>query len=296
MSSIISNMFFREITIIGQENLPKSGPVVLCGTHNSQYVDAMMMVLASPRPVNFLVAEKSTRHSILKYFVKLMHVVPVTRAIDKKIKCEGKLQELDVVEGLLTVESGTDFVKLLNAGDMIRVVVRVERDPLPHVILLPVREVLDSVTLKVKISEETVSKIESCKIFDELRRGVYLVDSGFIILPKIDQKKVFQSTLDALSLEKLIGIFPEGGSHDQTQLIDIKPGACIFAYKLYQTGGMVARVVPLGINYFGSHKFRSKVVVQIGTPCEFSLEEIPEDKLNGNWFYFLGFYFGLRCI
>lgn len=285
MSSIISNMFFKEITIIGKENLPKEGPVVLCGTHNSQYVDAMMMVLASSRPVNFLVAEKSTRHSILKYFVKLMHVVPVTRAIDKKIKCKGRLQELDMLLGVLSVDEETDFTKLVRGGDMIRFVVRVEKDPLPHVFVLPVREVIGCGSVSVKISEETGEKIKNSGIFEEVKKSVYKIDNSFIILPKIDQKKVFQSTLDALNEQKVIGIFPEGGSHDQTQLIDIKPGACIFAYKFYQTRDKVATVVPVGINYFGSHKFRSKVVVQIGTPCEFSLEGIPAEKLNGKWVY-----------
>lgn len=176
-ASVVGHMFFKEIHIIGKENLPKDGPVVLCGTHNSQYVDAMMMVLSSARPVNFLVAEKSTRHSILKYFVKLMHVVPVTRAIDKKIKGKGKLAELNVTDGELYGDKVADFVGQVNKGDMVRIVIKVEADPLPHVFLLPVLEVLEKDKLKVKISDAVKTKFEGSGIFEEVRTGVYKIDN-----------------------------------------------------------------------------------------------------------------------
>lgn len=30
---------------------------------------------------------------------------------------------------------------------------------------------------------------------------------------------------------EVIGIFPEGGSHDRTEMLPVKPGACIFIYE-----------------------------------------------------------------
>ena len=35
MTSIILNFMFWEIKVIGLENLPKNGPVILCCNHNS---------------------------------------------------------------------------------------------------------------------------------------------------------------------------------------------------------------------------------------------------------------------
>jgi len=35
----INNMFFRTVEVIGLDNLPSTGPVILTGNHNNQFVD-----------------------------------------------------------------------------------------------------------------------------------------------------------------------------------------------------------------------------------------------------------------
>lgn len=32
---LVAYIFFRKVHLVGLENLPKTGPVVLCGTHNN---------------------------------------------------------------------------------------------------------------------------------------------------------------------------------------------------------------------------------------------------------------------
>ena len=49
------------------------------------------------------------------------------------------------------------------------------------------------------------------------------------VLPKIDQKEVFTNVFQRLNEGGCIGIFPEGGSHDQTKLLPLKPGVAIMA-------------------------------------------------------------------
>jgi glycerol-3-phosphate O-acyltransferase / dihydroxyacetone phosphate acyltransferase len=40
------NLFFRDITVVNQENIPLEGPTIIYGNHNNQFVDGM--VLTSP--------------------------------------------------------------------------------------------------------------------------------------------------------------------------------------------------------------------------------------------------------
>jgi hypothetical protein len=38
-------LFFRDVTVIGQENIPKDGPVLIYGNHNNQFVDGTVLYL-----------------------------------------------------------------------------------------------------------------------------------------------------------------------------------------------------------------------------------------------------------
>ena len=37
-----TTLFFREIEVINQENLPDDGPVIVYGNHNNQFVDGLV--------------------------------------------------------------------------------------------------------------------------------------------------------------------------------------------------------------------------------------------------------------
>lgn len=274
--------FFKEIKIIGQKNIPKKGPVILCGTHNSQYVDAVMMIAASKRPVNFLIAEKSTRHNILKYLVKFMNVVPVTRPIDKKKEGKGLIKLVDISSCTMKGE-GTSFKAQMKMNDTIRIIIKNPILRLPEVFLFRVKEILDDETLKFAPNEELFETLKSSESLKKISETCLEIKYKFSILPKVNQRDVFKGTLDTLEQQKIIGIFPEGGSHDQTQLIEVKPGACIFAYKLFQEKGIECKVIPVGINYFGSHKFRSKVVINVGEPLDMDFKQEDRKDMLGNF-------------
>jgi glycerol-3-phosphate O-acyltransferase/dihydroxyacetone phosphate acyltransferase len=280
LAELMIHSFFKDIHIIGKENLPKDGPVILCGTHNSQYVDGMMLMLTSKRPVNFLIAEKSTRHKLLKYFLKFMNVVPVTRSIDLKKKGKGSIHMINLATNILKGKD-SQFEDQVNPADTLRVTIKVKEEKLPFVYFFQVSEIIDQSTLKIKISPEDTNSIKQNKLFKKFNENEIELNAEFHVLPKLNQKKVFQGTLDALNANKVIGIFPEGGSHDQTKLIDIKPGAVIFQYKYFEATGKTCPVIPIGLNYFGSHKFRSKVVINVGTPLKFTLTEGDRPKMSG---------------
>lgn len=78
-----------------------------------------------------------------------------------------------------------------------------------------------------------------------------------------------EGTLDAaagaLIAQKAITIFPEGKSHSDPQLSDIKTGCARIALKAAR-GGQALRIIPIGLTYAQKHLFRSKVHVEVGEP------------------------------
>lgn len=71
----------------------------------------------------------------------------------------------------------------------------------------------------------------------------------------------------ALAEGKAITIFPEGKSHSDPQLSEIKTGAARIAFRAAKAGTKL-RIVPVGLTYQQKHRFRSKVRVQVGQPIE----------------------------
>lgn len=91
----------------------------------------------------------------------------------------------------------------------------------------------------------------------------------FKVAPHIDQTKVYEAVFARLQNGGCVGIFPEGGSHDRTELLPLKAGVAIMALgALAESPNCGLKIVPVGMNYFHAHKFRSRAVVEFGAPIE----------------------------
>jgi glycerol-3-phosphate O-acyltransferase/dihydroxyacetone phosphate acyltransferase len=73
---------------------------------------------------------------------------------------------------------------------------------------------------------------------------------------------VYNKVLNKLEKGGCIGIFPEGGSHDRTELLPLKVGVALIAYTAFEKRGMNIPIVPVGLNYFQAHRFRGKAIVE----------------------------------
>ena len=52
-----------------------------------------------------------------------------------------------------------------------------------------------------------------------------------------------------------IGIFPEGGSHDRSDLLPLKPGVAMMALgAMAEHADLNVKIVPCGLNYFHADK------------------------------------------
>lgn len=69
------------------------------------------------------------------------------------------------------------------------------------------------------------------------------------VVPKLDQREVFDKGWSILGEGKCMGIFPEGGSHDRTDLLPLKAGACILCLGANIHHNVDCKIVTCGLNY-----------------------------------------------
>jgi len=41
---MIMSSFFQEIDVVGLENIPTEGPLIICANHNNQFVDGLVQI------------------------------------------------------------------------------------------------------------------------------------------------------------------------------------------------------------------------------------------------------------
>ena len=90
---------------------------------------------------------------------------------------------------------------------------------------------------------------------------------SFKIVPKVDQTSVYTSVISRLTTGQSIAIFPEGGSHDRTELLPIKAGVSLMSLRaMAKDENCRIAVVACGLKYFKPQKFRSQVIVEFSRP------------------------------
>lgn len=239
--STINHIFFRSVEIVGAENLPKLGPVILTGNHNNQFVDGAILLTNCRRKISFMIAEKSWKRPLVGFMARVFHAIPVSRPQDT-VKTGAGIINLD---GTKTV-TGRDtlFSSQVTPGSQLVVKGGSGQD-----VSLKVHEVISDTKLILVAETPKESNAAECK---------------YKILPKVDQSSMYEAVFQCLGEGKCLGIFPEGGSHDRTDLLPLKAGVAIIALEAGRKQHVPVPIVPVGLNYFRGHHFRGRVVVEFG--------------------------------
>eukprot|EP00929_Paragymnodinium_shiwhaense_P016846 TRINITY_DN1254_c0_g1_i1.p1 TRINITY_DN1254_c0_g1~~TRINITY_DN1254_c0_g1_i1.p1 ORF type:complete len:688 (-),score=131.68 TRINITY_DN1254_c0_g1_i1:337-2400(-) len=241
----LNNMFFRSVEIVGAENLPKEGPLILTGNHNNQFVDGIMMVANCAREISFMIAQKSFERPVVGTLARALRCIPVTRPQDTAKSGSGKVK----ADGSCTLLGvGTAFTKEAIIGGSLDI--KGQSGP------IKVKEVKSDTEL-ILDSAATETPEEGAK---------------YKVLPKVDQSKMYSNVFNSLGKGDCLGIFPEGGSHDRTDLLPLKAGVAIIALEMYKTHQVSVPIQPVGLNYFGGHHFGGRVVVEFGAPIHIPQE------------------------
>lgn len=235
--SILLDLFFREVHPRSSWKVPKTGPVIfVAAPHANQFVDPLILFRVirneAKRRVAFLIAAKSLKRKWVGKFSRLMGSVGVGRALDQQKPAKGRIYLPDPENDPLLLRGvGTDFEKECQVGGLV---------VLPSVKNVAanteIAEILGPEELKLKkpfkgsvaMRQLTGKTAESGKNeMDEqaeaqIIRSMDSQGTKFKVAPKVDQTQVYDAVFDKLSKQGCVGIFPEGGSHDRTELLPLK--------------------------------------------------------------------------
>ena len=85
---------------------------------------------------------------------------------------------------------------------------------------------------------------------------------------EVDNQQAFERLYEVIESGGCMGIFPEGISHAESQLVKLKTGAARIALSVTARGKTTVRIIPCGLNYIHRHRFRSQVLIEFGEPIE----------------------------
>ena len=81
LGRVLSRIFiptFGSIRVLGQEHVPRTGPLIIVANHQSN-ADPPVMVYAVPRPIFFMAKRSLFWGPVLSYLFRSVHVYPVDR-------------------------------------------------------------------------------------------------------------------------------------------------------------------------------------------------------------------------
>ncbi|KAL4211608.1 hypothetical protein AB4K20DRAFT_1897914 [Rhizopus microsporus] len=259
--SIVTGVFFREIKVSGTHNVPTDKPCIfIVAPHANQFVDPGLVIISNPRRFSPLMAQASFKRKIVGTLAKKLNTIPVIRPQDLAVKGVGKLVYNKESRFVLNGQ-GTQFTQQASPRDIIA---------LSKTLSFEVAEVVSDTELRLK-KELTDEAVE------------LLHDGGaYKIIPHIDQSVLFEKVHDRLNAGECIVIFPEGGSHDRSEMLPLKAGFAIMALgAMAQNKDLDVKIVPVGLNYFHPHRFRSRAVVSYGTPISIPSEWVQSYAQGG---------------
>ncbi|KAH8666690.1 Sucrase/ferredoxin-like-domain-containing protein [Xylariales sp. PMI_506] len=287
--SVLIDLFFREVSHRGSWYVPRKGPVLfIAAPHHNQFVDGIVLQRTlrneAQRRVSLLIAQKSV-HGFVGWGSRQTGSVPVGRAQDSAKPAKGMIYMPDPINDPYLIRGvGTNFEKDAEVGGMIF---------LPSVkgmsgSSVDIAQILGPEEIRTKRPFKGTVPLRQLTGRDDIDESGNFTSktvkgpkdgypgTKFKLAPHIDQTLVYQAVFDRLKSGGCVGIFPEGGSHDRTELLPLKAGVAIMALgTLAQDPDCGLTIVPVGMNYFHAHKFRSRAVVEFGAPFE-----VPRDLLH----------------
>ena len=154
-----------------------------------------------------VIAESSMHKPIIGPLARATHAVPVVRPQDRRFVGQGKIVSIDRGEQVVQGSDGAQFMEELHKG------CTVEVEGMGNMV---VESVVDSTTFRY-------SKSALAPLGD----GVDGCSGRYTVTPKVKHEEMFEKVYEFLQNGRCIGIFPEGGSHDNTKLLPLKAGVAL---------------------------------------------------------------------
>ncbi|RYG73622.1 1-acyl-sn-glycerol-3-phosphate acyltransferase [Lentibacillus lipolyticus] len=106
--AIVSGIFYPlyRIQVIGKENIPKQGPVIICSNHISN-LDPPVVGITSPRDVYFMAKGELFERPFLRELLNAIHAFPVKRGMKDRNALRKGLEILEKGHTLGLFPEGT---------------------------------------------------------------------------------------------------------------------------------------------------------------------------------------------
>jgi glycerol-3-phosphate O-acyltransferase/dihydroxyacetone phosphate acyltransferase len=199
-----------------------------------QFVDPLILMrvvrMEAHRRIAFLIAEKSMRRKFIGAGASLVGAVPVGRALDSTKSMPGKIYLPDPDNDPQLVRGvGTDFEhKDFQVGGLL--VLPSVKNTAANAEILEINGPEEIRLKKPFKGSVAINQLTGREVVvpdgktEEDMKGEFQ-GTPFKVAPKVDQTKVYDAVFENLQGGGCIGIFPEGGSHDRTELLPLK-GQC----------------------------------------------------------------------
>ncbi|KAJ5478124.1 hypothetical protein N7530_003633 [Penicillium desertorum] len=290
--SVLIDLFFREVHPRGSWKIPRRGPIILVAApHANQFVDSLvlMRVIRSEahRRISWLIADKSFKRKFIGFLARSVGTLPVARAMDNLKPGTGTIYLPDPInqptllrgvgtnfEGKGFEKDGTIALPTINGTSHSTAIAEIKG---PEELVLKKafkhRDALAQLTGRQDIDRDG-NFTGGASAQDPDFKG-----TKFKVAPHVDQTAVYEAVFKRLGTGGCVGIFPEGGSHDRTTLLPLKAGVALMALgTLAENPDCGLKIVPCGMNYFHAHKFRSRAVIEFGTPIDIPPELVEQFK------------------
>lgn len=230
------------------------------------------------RRISYLIAEKSTKRKFIGTLSAAIGSIPVGRALDKVKSARGTIflpdQDNDptLIQGVDTNFKSENF----QVGGLIVLPKVGNQTPSSEI-----TEIISPTQLRLKKAFKTPEAIARLTGggSPKSKQRQETKGTSFKVAPFVDQSKVYEEVFAELSNGGCVGIFPEGGSHDRPDLLPLKAGVAIMALgALAKDPSCDVKIIPIGMNYFHAHKFRSRAVIEFGHPIEVHPDQVAAYK------------------
>lgn len=185
------------------------------------------------RRIAFLIAEKSMRRKFIGGLARAVGAVPVARALDSTKAATGKIFLPDPVNSPKLIRgTGTRFDKEAQIGGLL--VLPSVNGTAANAEILEIHgpeEICLKNAFKGAVASRQLTGRDDITEEGKFENGdasenkVLLGDFtgiSFKTAPKVDQTMVYDAVFERLDTGGCVGIFPEGGSHDRTELLPLK--------------------------------------------------------------------------
>ncbi|KAG8812462.1 hypothetical protein FRB91_011427 [Serendipita sp. 411] len=112
VASMALTGFFREVHVIGEENVPKEGPVIVCCTHHNMMIDPAVLssTVAYGRPLHYWAKASLFKNPIARKILLASGVIPVDRGShDNQKLFAGTFEALAHGDAVALFPEGTSY-------------------------------------------------------------------------------------------------------------------------------------------------------------------------------------------